>query len=116
MHHEIDVIHAKKLKYFLDQLAAINTPTGPLIDQGYTAWTNQVAVGSHDYHPIPWVLVGGANGFLKTGQYLDVGTVSGNKMLNTLLNAAAVRGTNGALIDDFGAPETPGGIISQMIA
>jgi hypothetical protein len=116
MHHQIDVIHARKLKYFLDQLAAIDTPTGKLIDQGYTAWTNQVAVGSHDYYPVPWVVVGGANGFLKTGQYLDVGMLTTNKMLNTLINAAGVRQANGAMVDNFGAPETAGGVISQMIA
>jgi hypothetical protein len=116
MHHQIDVIHAQRVKSFLDQLAAISTPTGPLIDQGYTAWTNQVAVGSHDYYPIPWVVIGGANGFLKTGQYLDVGMLTGNKMLNTLINAAGVRDTSGAMITNFGAPETAGGVIAQMIA
>jgi hypothetical protein len=116
MHHQIDIIHAQRVKYFLDQLAAINTPTGKLIDLGYTAWTNQVAVGSHDYWPVPWIIAGGANGFLKTGQYLDVGTTTGNKILNTLLNAAGVRNPDGTMIQNFGAPQTPGGVISAMIA
>jgi hypothetical protein len=116
MHHKIDVIHAKKIKYLLDQLAAIDTPEGKLLDQGYVAWTNQVAVGSHDYYPIPWIIAGSGKGYLRTGQYLDVGKVTGNKMLNTLLNAAGVRKTNGDPIDDFGAKETSGGLISSMLA
>jgi hypothetical protein len=116
LHHEIDLIHARKITYFLDKLAAVVTPTGKLIDQGYVAWTNQVAVGSHDYWPVPWIVAGSAKGYLKTGQYLDVGNVTGNKILNTLLNAAGVRKANGAIVDDFGAPQTAGGVVSAMIA
>jgi hypothetical protein len=116
MHHQIDIIHAQRVKYLLDQLAAISTPTGKLIDSGYTAWTNQVAVGSHDYWPIPWIIAGSANGFLKTGQYLDVGMTTGNKMLTTLLNAAGVRNPDGSMLQNFGSPQTAGGVISAMIA
>ncbi len=116
MHHKIDVIHAKKIKYLLDQLAAVDTPSGKLLDQGFVAWTNQVAVGSHEYYPIPWIIAGAAKGYLKTGQYLDVGKVTGNKLLNTLLGAAGVRKPNGDPIDNFGASETAGGVISGMIA
>jgi hypothetical protein len=116
MHHQIDVIHAQRMKYFLDQLAAIDTPQGKLIDQGYVGWTNQVAVGDHGYSPIPWVVIGGAKGFLKTGQYLNVGSITGNKILNTLLNAAGVRNPDGSMITNFGAPQTAGGVIAAMIA
>jgi Protein of unknown function (DUF1552) len=116
MHHKIDVIHAKKIKYLLDQLAAVDTPQGKLLDQGYVAWTNQVAVGSHDYYPIPWVIAGSGKGYLKTGQYLDVGKVTGNKILNTLLGAAGVKKANGDPVDDFGAKQTAGGVISALIA
>jgi hypothetical protein len=116
MHHKIDVIHAKKVKYLLDQLAAVDTPQGKLLDQGFVAWTNQVAVGSHDYYPIPWIVAGGAKGYLRTGQYLNVGKVTGNKMLNTLLGAAGVFKPNGDPIDNFGASSPPGGIISTMLA
>ncbi len=116
MHHKIDVIHAKKIKYLLDQLAAVDTPQGTLLDQGFVAWTNQVAVGVHDYYPIPWIIAGGAKGYLRTGQYLNVGKVTGNKILNTLLGAAGVFRATGDPIDDFGAKSTPGGVISAMIA
>jgi hypothetical protein len=116
MHHQIDLIHARKIKYLLDQLAAIDTPQGKLLDQGYVAWTNQVAVGSHDYYPIPWVIAGSGKGYLKTGQYLEIGKTTGNKMLNTLLGAAGVRKANGDPVDDFGATQTSGGVISAMIA
>jgi hypothetical protein len=116
MHHQIDVIHARKIKYLADALAAVDTPQGKLVDQGFLAWTNQVAVGVHDYHPIPWILIGGARGTLKTGVYLDVGRVTGNKLLNTLLTASGVRKPNGDPVDDFGAPQTAGGLISGMLA
>ncbi len=116
MHHKIDLIHARRIKYLLDQLAAVDTPQGKLIDQGFVGWTNQVAVGSHEYYPIPWIIAGGAQGSLRTGQYLDVGRVTANKLLNTLLGAAGVRKTSGEPVDDFGSHDTPGGVISAMIA
>jgi hypothetical protein len=53
---------------------------------------------------------------LRTGQYLDVGKITGNKILNTLLGAAGVRKANGDPVDDFGAKDTAGGVIAAMIA
>lgn len=116
MHHQIDVIHARKIKYLLDQLASIDTPTGKLVDQGFVAWTNQVALGFHAYHPIPWVIAGSSKGYLRTGQFVDVGRVPGKKLLVTLLAAAGVVKPNGDPVDDFGAPETPGGILPAVVA
>ena len=116
MHHHIDVIHARKIKYLLDQLAAVDTPTGKLVDQGFVAWTNQVALGFHAYHPIPWIIAGSGKGFLRTGQYVDVGKVNGKKLLVTLLAAAGVLKPNGDPVDDFGASETAGGIIPALMA
>ena len=108
-------------------------PTGPLIDQGVTIWTNQCATGAHSFSNIPWIQAGTANGFFKQGQYVVVGTgaqpggsqdgkggdasVSGvNKMLNTLLQAAGVTKTGGAAYDDFGDPSLPKGIFTEMKA
>ena len=42
--------------------------------------------------------------------------MNNNKILNTLLNAAGLRKPDGSMIDDFGAPELPKGVIPAMIA
>jgi hypothetical protein len=118
-------------KYLLDKVSSYNTPTGPLMDQGVTIWTNQCATGAHSFSNIPWIQAGTANGFFKQGQYVVVGTgaqpdgrqdgkagdakVSGiNKMLNTLLQAAGVTKTGGAPYDDFGDPSLSKGIFAEM--
>ena len=54
-------------KYLLDKVSPYNTPTGPLIDQGVTIWTNQCATGAHSFSNIPWIQAGTANGFFKQG-------------------------------------------------
>lgn len=116
LHRQIDRIHAAHFLYLCDLLRDIDTPSGPLIDQGYAVWTNQIATGWHRHDNQPFVIVGNAGGYLKTGQYVDAGGVKLNKMLNTLLTAAGVTGSGGGPVTDFGDPSLPGGLIPSIIA
>jgi hypothetical protein len=110
MHRQVDRIHANEFLYLCDRLAAVETPTGPLIDQGYTVWTNQLATGWHRHDNQPFAIVGSGAGYLRVGQYVDAGGVTLNQMLNTLLNAAGVP------VEDFGDESLQGGQISSIIA
>ena len=65
---------------------------------------------------IPFLIVGTGNGYLKKGQFIDVGSVTTNRMLNTLLGAAGVPKTGGAPIDDFGDASLTKGTIPQVLA
>ena len=116
LHRQIDRVHAADFLYLCDLLRDIDTPTGPLIDQGYAVWTNQIATGWHSHDNQPFVIAGNAGGYLKTGQYVDAGGVMLNKMLNTLLTAAGVTSSGGGPVTDFGEPSLPGGLIPAMIA
>jgi hypothetical protein len=116
LHRQIDRIHAADFLYLCGLLQSVNTPTGPLIDQGYTVWTNQVSTGWHRHDNQPFVIVGSAGGYLRTGQYVDAGRVKLNMMLNTLLTAAGVTAAGGGPVTDFGEPSLPGGLITSMIA
>lgn len=103
----IDRIQINHFKYFLDQLSAIQTPTGPLLDQGVAVNTNQLSTGpDHGFRPLPFLMAGTAAGFLKKGIYLDAGTVSTAVMLNTLARAVGVTTTMGG----------QSGVISAMLA
>lgn len=132
-HHYIDRMMLNYYKYLLDTVSAYNTPTGPLLDQGVTIWTNQCATGAHSFSNIPWIQAGTANGFFKQGQFVVVGSgqqpggtqdgkggdasVSGvNKMLNTLLSAAGVTKTDGSPTDNFGETTLPKGYFTEMLA
>jgi hypothetical protein len=87
----IDRIQINHFKYFLDQLSAIQTPTGPLLDQGVAVNTNQLSTGpDHGFRPLPFLMAGTASGFLKKGVYVDAGSVSTAAMLNTLAKAVGV--------------------------
>jgi hypothetical protein len=131
--HAIDRLMLGHYKYLLDLLSTYETVTGPLLDQGVAIWTNQCATGAHSFSNVPWILTGTANGYLKKGEYVTVGSgqmpggsqdgkggdpsVSGvNKMLNTLLNAAGVTQDGGAPTDNFGDPSLPKGIFSELVA
>jgi hypothetical protein len=133
LHHAVDRIMMNHYKYLLDVMSSYDTPTGPLLDQGVTIWTNQCATGAHSFSNVPWILAGTANGFFKNGEYITVGTgempggrqdgvggdgsVSGvNKMLNTLLTAAGVTKDDGSPTDDFGDPSLPTGIFDDLLA
>jgi Protein of unknown function (DUF1552) len=103
----IDRIQINHFKYLLDQLSAISTPTGPLLDQGVAVNTNQLSTGpDHGFRPLPFLMAGTAAGFLKKGQYVDAGTASTAEMLNTLAKAVGVTTSMGG----------QSGTISQMLA
>ncbi len=55
-------------------------------------WLNDNADKLHGYRKVPYILAGGAAGYLKTGQFVDV-KITNNKLLNTI--GAAVGCTNG---------------------
>lgn len=116
LHRQVDRMHAADFLYLCNRLRDVDTPTGPLIDQGYAVWTNQIATGWHSHDNQPFVIVGNANGYLKSGHYVDAGGVKLNKMLNTLLTAAGCTGSGGGPVTNFGEPSLPGGLIPSIIA
>lgn len=113
---QVDRLHAGYFKFLLDTLATYTTPTGTMLDEGVTVWTNQVANGAHSFTRVPWIMAGTGKGYLKAGQFIDVGKVTGNQMLNTLLNAAGVRKTDGSPVDDFGDSSLARGVVSAIVA
>jgi hypothetical protein len=115
---KVDFMHMQYFKGLLDHLDAVQTPVGSLLDTGVTVWTNQVGNGNHVFTNIPWILVGKAGGYLKTGQFADVTAkmYKTNRMLNTLINAAGVRGTGGAVIDNFGDATLAKGVVDEALA
>ncbi len=115
---KVDFVHMAHFRGMLDQLAAITTPTGSLLDAGITVWTNQVANGNHSFTNVPWLVAGTGGGFLKTGQFVDVSAkkYQTNRMLNTLLSAVGVRKAGGALVDNFGDASLSGGLVDELHA
>jgi hypothetical protein len=116
LHHEIDRIHARYFKYFLDKVSAYSMPQGgTLLDSSVNIWTNSVADGPpHSGTDVPYVLAGSGGGFLKTGIHVR-STGPSHRILNTVINAVGMRKADGSLIDNFGDPSTPGNV-NEIIA
>lgn len=116
LHHKIDRIHGRLFKYLLDRLSAYEFGNGKLLDYGVAVWLNDLADKYHSYNNVPYVLAGGAAGFLKTGRYIDAGGVANNKLLSTIGAAVGCRNEAGEPLDNFGDPELEPGLIGEMLA
>lgn len=116
VHVEIDRIRMLTFKHLLDRFSSYSVPNGTLLDAAYALWTSHVAIGpSHAFNNLPIIIAGGANGFLRTGQYVDAGGVGNNRLLNTLISANGVRRDGGPVVD-FGDPGLQGGLIDALVA
>jgi hypothetical protein len=70
---QIDNWHAKHLRFFLDKLNAYKEPGGSVLDNSAVVWTNEIDHGvGHNIDNMPYVIVGGLGGYLKTGQHFRV--------------------------------------------
>ncbi|HRI63407.1 MAG TPA: DUF1552 domain-containing protein [Polyangium sp.] len=116
LHHKIDRIHARLFRYLCDKLAAYDLGSGSLLDFGVAVWLNDLSNKYHSYSDVPYVLVGSASGYLKTGQYLDAGGVNNNKLLSTIGAACGCKNGSGSPLDDFGDPTLEKGQIAGILA
>jgi hypothetical protein len=96
VHAEIDALRMQTLATGLDAFAARG-----LVDQSFVMWTLNYADGmSHSFRNVPHIIWGNAGGYLKTGEYLDVGPITNNTLLTTLISAALQDA--GESVEDFG--------------
>jgi hypothetical protein len=115
LHHQIDRKLLQLYKYLLDKLAEHRLPEGTLLNRGVTVYLNDLGNKFHDYENVPYLVAGSAGGFLRTGNYLDVGGVANNKILNTLGAAVGCTNAAGAALDDFGDPTLEKGLLDAML-
>jgi hypothetical protein len=115
LHHQIDRIHARYFKHFLDRMAAYPMPGGgTLLDSSVNLFTNSVSDGPpHSGDNVPHIIAGSAGGALRTGIHLR-STGPTNKVLSTIATAAGVRKPGGNPIDNFGDP-TATGLLSEIL-
>jgi hypothetical protein len=103
-HAEIDVLRMKTFLHGLDHFKARG-----LFDKSQILWTNHIADGpTHSFKNVPTIIAGNAGGYLKQGAYVDAGSVTNNRLFNTLI-AAAVRDKS-EWTNDFGDGSGSGGI------
>lgn len=112
MHHDIDRIHARLFRHFLDRLQEHG-----ILDRTVACWTNDLGAGvSHTYRNIPWVIAGSGGGFLRTGQYVELPETTHNAMLNTVISAVGLTASSGGPVTDFGDSSLTPGLIDAIVA
>jgi hypothetical protein len=120
LHHYVDRHFGMAFNYLLDKLAAVVLPNGEaLIDCGVSVWYNDNGNGpGHSSNNVPFILAGSAGGFLRTGEYIQIGGDEGNhaQLLNTIGSAAGMRNASGDYLDDFGDPASPKGVLQELLA
>jgi len=64
----IDQFYSTQVAYLSQRLNSITGASGTLLDQSVVCWGNELDMGAaHNHDDTPFVLIGGANGQLKTG-------------------------------------------------
>lgn len=112
LHHAIDRMHLGVFRHLLDRLDAYG-----ILDTSIAVHLNDLATGaSHGRLNVPFVIAGRGDGLLRTGRFVDVGDVTHNRLLNTLISATGLRKPDGGLVDDFGDPSLEGGVLAELLA
>ena len=112
MHHAIDRLMAQTFSHFLNRISEYG-----ILEQCMSVLCSDLGNGvSHSYDNVPFIVVGSANGFLRTGQFIDMGGVTHNKLFNTLISASGIRNDEGEWIENFGDSSLDGGVIAEMIS
>ena len=71
---------------------------------------------SHSYNNMPFISVGSGNGSLRTGQFVDFGGLTHNKLFNTFIQAFGIQDDNGDAITSFGDADLEGGVLEALIS
>ncbi|MEY2929494.1 MAG: hypothetical protein RL033_243 [Pseudomonadota bacterium] len=92
--------YAEQIAYLVRQLAAVTEGDRTLLDNTVLVWGNELSVGStHSHKNMPFLTIGSAGGYFRTGRYVTFGGVPNNRLLVSLLNAMGVEANT------FGHPD-----------
>jgi Protein of unknown function (DUF1552) len=106
--HGVRDQHALCQQWFAQKFAALldglnvpdpEDPAHTVLDNTTALWCTEIADGQqHNCQSVPMVLAGGGSGYFKTGQYLQLGSVSHATVLTSLAESMGVTGQT------FGGP------------
>ncbi len=105
----IDNWYAAQLYTMLQALDDIDEGDGTLLDNTLVLWGRELGTTSHAMQPWPCVLIGGAQGALRAGRFLDVSQQPSAKLLVSILQMMGMDGTT-----SIGNIDTETGPLSQL--
>jgi Protein of unknown function (DUF1552) len=118
LHHRIDRFHLQIFRGILDRLSEYTFGDGTtLLDKGVCTHFSDLGTGQHEITQLPYLYVGGADGALRTGQYLNEPNTPVVKLLNSIGAAVGLKNAAGGPLDDLNADNNGGikGRISSIV-
>jgi hypothetical protein len=105
LHHSIDRYHLQRFKSILDLLNQYTFADGTtLVDKGVNVHFSDLGSGQHIVSQLPYLYVGGAQGALVTGHYVNEDKQYLVKFLNTIGAAVGCKNSaNNGPLDDLNA-------------
>jgi hypothetical protein len=106
---DIDRWYAEQIAYLVTELDAMDDGEGTMLDNSLLVWGNEIARGDHSHIDHPFLVAGGASGFLKMGRNYDFrGTgLEHHRLLVSMGNAM------GLSLNTFGTlDESSGGLVA----
>jgi hypothetical protein len=97
------------------KLKATQEGANTLLDNSVVFWTSEMGAGDHRHYDIPYVLAGSAQGYFKTGRYLQYQPINGwqgpphNQLLVSLCNAMGLSD-----VTTFGDPRWGSGPLPRL--
>lgn len=81
-----------------------------MLDNTVVLWCSEISVGvTHSYENMPYVLLGGAGGGLRSGRFVELQGRTHSDLFVTLQNALGIEATS------FGNPEYVTGPIETLL-
>jgi hypothetical protein len=105
----IDNWYASQLLTMLQAMDAIDEGNGTLLDNTLVVWGRELGTTSHAMQPWPTVLIGGAQGALRTGRFLDVNKEPAAKLLVSVLQMMGMDG-----VTTIGNVDADSGPLTQL--
>ncbi len=107
---KLDTAQADMLAQLLGYLKAVpRGDGGTLLDSTVVVYCGQIANGYHDTDDLPWIVAGNANGYFRTGRFLQYAKGTGhNDLFVSLANAMGVG------ISTFGNPAVCKGPLANL--
>lgn len=123
LHHQVDRQFARTFAHLLDRLASYQFGDRTLLDCGVAVWYNDLSNGpAHGPNGVPYILAGSAGGYLKQGEYVDLGDEGWGsprnhaRVLNTIATAVGCRSEGQDVCNDFGDPSLDRTLLPGLLA
>jgi hypothetical protein len=108
---DINHFYAGELAYLASRLAAVEEGDGTMLDNTLIVWGNELGKGnSHTHHPVPIIMLGGAQGHFRMGRNLDYGDVIHNRLLVSLCHYMGLPD-----VTSFGDLDTGSGPLDNLV-